>query len=122
MPNGPSQPGSESWLESWILTSLQDLQRSLGDAIGTVRTGQEAINRRLDDLRTEVHGRLERLEAHVASEPEPPQPALLELAKEVARSLPWRHIIILGLLAGLGLLGHLSPEELKRLVLGALGG
>jgi hypothetical protein len=111
-PNIP--PGSGEWWTPWLLTSLQGLERSIGEVIGLVKSHHERIDSRIDDFREEMVGRLTRLEEKVRAGQPPRSSRLWDLAKD----LPWRHILtVLGLLV-LGLMGHLTPGEVKRYLIG----
>ncbi len=121
----PSPPGSGNWLEPWILSTLQDLQRGMGELIGAVRSNEQATHRRIDDLRGEMVHRLARLEAEVRTRPAaaPAAPAeTTQLASrlwDLARGLPWGHILTLAALGLLGALGYVSPAEIKRYLFGS---
>jgi hypothetical protein len=135
-PRAPTRPGSQSWLEPWTLSRLHELQRSIGEMIGVVRSQHEGTNRRIDDLREEMVGRFERLEAEARRPPQPapppappsPPPSAAAAASampplrakllELAKGLPWTHIATLTALGILGLLGHVSPADIRKYLLG----
>jgi hypothetical protein len=110
-------PGSGEWLTPWLLSSLQGLERSIGEVTGLVRSHHERIDSRIDDFREEMVGRLTRLEEKVHSSGAA-RPAGVPRLWEVARSLPWRHIVAVAALVVLGLMGHLTPAEVKRWLIG----
>jgi hypothetical protein len=120
MQNGPGD-----WLGPWLLTSLQGLERRLGELTGALRASQSAAQRDMDDFRRETTARLMRLEQHMHSllSPAPRRqlPEPLEIALQVARRLPWTHIAGLAALAALGLMGHLGPDDLRRWLMGLAG-
>ena len=108
--NTPS--GSSEWLGSFILSSLQDLQRAMGEVKGLVQANQDALDSRIDDFREEMVGRLTRLEEKVHGAEG--RRRLWAIAKE----LPWRHILTVAALVVLGIMGHLTPAEVKRWLIG----
>jgi hypothetical protein len=131
----PSNSAATAWWEPFVLQSLQGLERAVGELTGAVRTGQAATDRRIEDLRAEMVGRLELLDRTTrsgtdsgaqATAPQPPPPAAPVPDRhwsgallEVARGLPWTHIIMLGGLLVLGLMGHLGPADIRRVIFGA---
>jgi hypothetical protein len=130
--------GAAAWLEPFLLQSLQGLERAVGELTGAIRTGQAATDRRIEDLRAEMAGRLERLERSERETPAPtrpdqarpstppspppeatPPPHWSVVLLQAARGLPWTHIITLGDLLVLGLMGHLGPADIRRVIFGA---
>jgi hypothetical protein len=112
-PNIPS--GSGDWLGPYILTSLQEVQRSIGEVTGLVKSHHERIDSRIDDFRGEMVGRLTRLEEKVQKGEVSRTPTRVW---EIAKDLPWKHILTVAALVVLGLMGHLTPAEIKRWLIG----
>jgi hypothetical protein len=115
MGHANTPPGSIEWLLASMLGSIQRLESRVGELAGSLRSAQDGTNRRIDDFREEMVGRMIRVEERVLKGELRQAAAVWTFVK----ALPWKHILTLGPLIVLGLLGHIGAAEWKQWLLRA---